>query len=48
VAEFLGLSVMGRRVTFAEHVFYRFVDGKIEAIGSVIDKLAIEAQLQGR
>jgi predicted ester cyclase len=42
---FLGLPVNGRRVTFAEHVFYRFRSGKIEEVWSVIDKAAIEAQL---
>ena len=43
--EFLGLAVNGRRVSFAENVFYRFRDGRIEAVWSVIDKAAIEAQL---
>jgi predicted ester cyclase len=42
---FLGLAVNGRRVTFAENVFYRFRSGKIEEVWSVIDKAAIEAQL---
>ncbi len=44
--EFLGLSVNGRRVTFAENVFYRFRDNRIEAVWSIIDKAAIEAQLR--
>lgn len=43
--KFLGLDVNGRRVTFAENVFYQFRDGKIEQVWSVIDKAAIEAQL---
>lgn len=43
--EFLGLPVNGRRVAFAENVFYRFRDGRIEAVWSVIDKAAIEARL---
>jgi predicted ester cyclase len=42
---FLGLPVNGRRVVFAENVFYRFRNGKIEEVWSVIDKAAIEAQL---
>ncbi|HEY3623620.1 MAG TPA: ester cyclase [Roseiarcus sp.] len=42
---FLGLPVNGRRVTFAENVFYQFRSGKIEEVWSVIDKAAIEAQL---
>ena len=42
---FLGLPVDGRRVTFAENVFYRFRDGRIDQVWSVIDKAAIEAQL---
>ena len=43
--DFLGLPVGGRRVSFAENVFYRFGDGRIEEVWSVIDKMAIEAQL---
>ena len=42
---FLGLPVNGRRVSFAENVFYRFLRGKIVEVWSVIDKTAIEAQL---
>jgi predicted ester cyclase len=42
---FLGLPVNGKRVVFAENVFYRFRSGKIEEVWSVIDKGAIEAQL---
>ena len=42
---FLGLAVNGRRVSFAENVFYRFEGGKIVDVWSVIDKAAIEAQL---
>ncbi len=42
---FLGLSVNGRRVNFAEHVTYEFRSGKIVQVWSVIDKAAIEAQL---
>lgn len=42
---FLGLDVGGRRVAFTENVFYRFSDGRIVEVWSVIDKAAIEAQL---
>jgi predicted ester cyclase len=42
---FLGLPVNGRRVNFAENVFYRFESDKIGEVWSVIDKAAIEAQL---
>ena len=44
--EFLGLPVNGRRVSFTENVFYKFRDAKIVEVWSVIDKAAIEAQLQ--
>lgn len=44
---FLGLDVDGRTVSFSENVFYEFRDGKIVQVWSVIDKAAIEAQLQG-
>ncbi|WP_026869718.1 ester cyclase [Inquilinus limosus] len=44
---FLGLDVNGRTVSFSENVFYEFRDGKIVQVWSVIDKAAIEAQLQG-
>ena len=42
---FLGLPVNGRRVNFAENVFYRFEGGKVAEVWSVVDKAAIEAQL---
>ena len=42
---FLGLAVSGKRVRFAENVFYEFQRGKIWRVWSVIDKAAIEAQL---
>lgn len=47
-ARFLGLDVNGRKVAFAENVFYEFEDGKIFRVWSVIDKTAIEAQLSER
>ena len=44
--KFLGLDVNGRRVSFTENVFYEFRGEKIVKVWSVIDKSAIEAQLQ--
>src|SRR5260370_19741011 len=41
-----GLHVNGRRVSFTENVFYEFRDERIEKVWSVIDKAAIESQLQ--
>ncbi|WP_460135856.1 ester cyclase [Pseudomonas sp. S1_E04] len=43
--EFLGLPVNGRNVEFSENVFYEYADGKIAHVWSVIDKSAIEQQL---
>ncbi|WP_191059458.1 ester cyclase [Geminicoccus harenae] len=45
-SELFGLPVNGRRVTFTENVFYRFAQGRIESVWSVIDQAAIRAQLQ--
>lgn len=42
---FLGLPINGRRISFAENVFYEFRDLQIVSVWSVIDKTAIEAQL---
>jgi predicted ester cyclase len=44
--KFLGLNVNGKRVSFVENVFYEFRAEKIVQVWSVIDKAAIEAQLQ--
>ncbi|KAB2715401.1 ester cyclase [Brucella intermedia] len=44
-AMLFGLSVNGRRVRFAENVFYEFENTLIKRVWSVIDKAAIEAQL---
>ena len=44
--EFLGLRPNGdKTVSFAEHVFYRWREGKIGEVWSLIDRPAIEAQL---
>ncbi|GHU18345.1 ester cyclase [Betaproteobacteria bacterium] len=42
---FLNLSVLGQKISFAENVFYEFLDLKIVQVWSIIDKAAIEAQL---
>jgi predicted ester cyclase len=41
-----GIPVNGRRVSFNENVFYQYREGKIVQVWSVIDKAAIEAQVQ--
>ena len=43
--KFLGLDVDGKRISFAENVFYEFRRERIAQVWSVIDKAAIEAQL---
>jgi len=42
---FFNLPINGRKVVFAEHVFYEFRDGKIIDVWSVIDTAAIQRQL---
>jgi len=44
--ELFGLAVNGRRVRFSEHVFYRFEEGRIREVRSLIDVAAIRAQLE--
>jgi predicted ester cyclase len=44
--EFLGFTPNGERLTFAEHVFYRFRDGRIAAVSSLIDRASIADQLR--
>jgi predicted ester cyclase len=44
---FLGLSVNGHMVSFAENVFYESRLSKIATVWSVIDKSVIEGQLRG-
>jgi Predicted ester cyclase len=44
--EFLGIPVHGRKVVFTENVFYLFREGKIQEVWSVVDKAAIETQIQ--
>ena len=42
--EFLGFEPTGQRVSFAEHVFYRFGDRRISEVHSLIDRDAIRQQ----
>jgi predicted ester cyclase len=42
---FLGLPVRGKRISYSENAFYLFDGEKIGQIWSVMDKMAIEAQL---
>ena len=42
--EFLGFEPTGQRVSFAEHVFYRFDGGRIREVHSLIDRDAIRQQ----
>jgi predicted ester cyclase len=44
-AMLFGLAVNGRRVQFAENVFYEFREERIATVWSIIDKAAIAAQL---
>jgi predicted ester cyclase len=44
---FLGIDTGGRRVSFAEHVFYRFRENRIEDVWSLIDADGIRRQLSG-
>lgn len=46
VGQFLGLPVNGRRVIFHENVFYRFSDGRIKEVWSIIDVKAIANQIR--
>jgi predicted ester cyclase len=43
--KFLGLDVAGKRVSFAENVFYEFRSERIWQVWSIVDRAAIEAQL---
>ncbi|MER7585885.1 MULTISPECIES: ester cyclase [Bacteria] len=43
--DFMGVAVDGRRVRFTENVFYRFKGGKVVEVRSVVDKVAVEAEL---
>lgn len=43
--ELFGLPVNGRRVSFAENVFYRVEEARIVEVWSIIDAAAIASQL---
>lgn len=43
--EFLGFAPTGGRVSFSEHVFYAFREGRITEVWSLIDREAVRAQL---
>jgi predicted ester cyclase len=45
--EFLGRQPTGRKVSFSEHVFYRFREGRIANVWSLLDMDAIRTQLPG-
>lgn len=45
VGELFGVPVNGQRVMFTENVFYKFSDGRIRNVHSVIDKAAVQAQV---
>jgi predicted ester cyclase len=45
--QFLGVDVNGRRVSFAEHVFYRVREWRIEQVWSLLDKDALIRQVGG-
>jgi predicted ester cyclase len=42
---FLGFQPTGQRIQFTEHVFYRFSDGLITEVRSLIDREAVREQL---
>jgi predicted ester cyclase len=44
-ASFRGIPATGQPISFVEHVFYRYQDGKIAEIWSLIDMDAVRAQL---
>lgn len=44
--EFLGLEVKGRRIRFDENVFYRFQEGRIAEVWSILDRQAVTGQLR--
>lgn len=45
VKQFRGHSPNGQKISFTEHVFYRFEDGKIREVWSLLDDSAIAAQM---
>src|SRR5918997_4993924 len=45
-ASFRGIPPTGRPISFVEHVFYRYEDGRIARIWSLIDMEAVSEQLR--
>ena len=45
-ASFRGIPPTGRPISFVEHVFYRYEDGRIAQIWSLIDMDAVREQLR--
>jgi predicted ester cyclase len=45
-ASFRGIPATGRSISFVEHVFYRYEDGRIAQMWSLIDMDAIREQLR--
>ncbi|RVD80759.1 uncharacterized protein DFL_008651 [Arthrobotrys flagrans] len=43
--EFLGLRPTGKSVEVVEHVFYKFVEGRIKEVKSVIDMEGLRSQM---
>lgn len=46
IGSFFDLPINGRHVIFYENVFYRFDRARIVQVWSIVDKAAIEAQLE--
>jgi steroid delta-isomerase-like uncharacterized protein len=44
-ADFRGLPTAGRAISFVEHCFYRYRDGRIAQVWSLVDLEAIREQL---
>lgn len=45
-SRFLNIDVGGLKISFAEHVFYEFLEEKIVRVWSVVDRAEIEAQVR--
>lgn len=45
---FFGMAPTGRRISFGEHVFYRFRAGRVAHVWSLIDRDAVVTQLGAR
>jgi predicted ester cyclase len=46
VGEFLGFPPTGRTVEFSENVFYRFREGRIAEVWSLVDREAVRRQME--